>query len=194
MAMKHFFISFKLLFVFFLFTACTKQEEEKPTCTGEQVYEALYVTQYNELIGHTGAVNGDVQRFAGYVEGNAGTFSQYYTELRLSHICNTDYPLIEFELWLKTVDTLAVQSAYVQEVGNPNQTAVLIQQHSNTTFYRGGISYQFQTTTGFTPGVLYLHYEFAFPHQGSPTADSAYFFSNLNQLKTTITTTDPWNY
>jgi hypothetical protein len=191
--MKHFFIPFKLLFVFFLFTACTKKEE-KPTCTGEQVYEALYVTEYNELIGHTGAVNGDVQRFAGYVEGNAGTFSQYYTELRLNHICNTDYPLIAFELWLKTADTLAVQSAYLQEVGNPNQTVVPIQTLPSDYFYGGGLSYQFQTTSGFTPGVLYLHFEFAFPYQGSPTADSAYFFSNLNQLKTEITTTDPWNY
>lgn len=192
--MKQFFIPFKLLLIFFLFTACFEEKEEKPTCTGEQVHQALYVTEYTEMMGHTGTVNGDVQRFAGYVEGNSGTFSHYYSELRLSHICNTDYPLIEFELWLKAVDTLAVQSAYVEEVGNPNPTAVPIQQYSNTTFYRGGISYQFQTTTDFTPGVLYLHYEFAFPHQGNPTADSTYFFSNLNQLKTTITTTNAWNY
>ena len=192
--MKHIFISFKLLLIFFLFTACVEEKEEKPTCTGVQFYRELYVTDYNEMMSHTGTVNGNVQRFAGYAEGNAGTFSQYYTELRLSHICNTDYPLIEFEVWLKTVDTLAVQTAYVEEVGNPDRTELVLEQYSNTTTYRGGVSYQFQTTTAFTPGVLYLHFDFAFPHQGSPSADSAYFFSNLNQLKTAITTTEPWNY
>lgn len=167
--------------LFVLFSACQKEENKIPSCSGEQVFYGLYVTNYYGIQSNTGVIIGDVQKLAGYVQGNDSTWSDYFTELRLTNICNTHEPIIEFQVLLNASDPIPVTSAYIEEVGNPVRKDFLFSRDTS-------ISYQFQTTSGFTPGILNMHFDFKFPFQGSTSADSAYFFSNLHQMKTTIYT------
>ena len=190
-AMKILPLFFKLFLLIALFQACEKIPDKEPTCSGEQAFKPLYFTEYDEIALFNGPVTDYTTKLVGYVEGNSASHSRYYTELRYTNICNLSYPLVEFEVWLKQHDSLAVLTAYVQETGNPNRTDLVFERFSNTTTYRTGASYTFETTSGFTPGALYMHMDFSFPHQGSSSADSAYFFSNLNQIKTTITAFKP---
>lgn len=180
-------IVFMLLFAVMLFPSCEKYPDKEPTCSGEWAYREIYLTEYDEIALSNGPEVDNTTKLIGYVEGNTTNNSRYYTELRYSNICNLSSPEVKFEVWLKQHDSLALLTAYVQEVGNPNRTELILERISNTTIYRTGVNYMFETTTGFTPGVLFMHMDFAFPHQGNPSADSAYFFTNLNQMKTEIT-------
>lgn len=191
--MKHCYSICCLLLVLSLFSSCMKEANKKPSCTGEIKYAALYFNEYEDIAQYTGAVINTEQRFAAYVEGNGSVYSRYYTELTVSNFCGLDPPMIEFEVWLKNEDNIAVKSAYIEEPGKPGRTELVLEQLSDVEFYRKNVQHTFQDASGNTTGSVLLHLEFSFPHQGNPSADSLYFFSNLEQIKTTVTGSEPGN-
>ena len=172
---------------FCLLSACTPQEEQKPFCLGE-IYKHILLSNSSNFIPlmDTVSASADPKRKAGYVEGNGSTYSYYYTSLYVNDLCNRLNPMIEFEIFLNNEDPQAVLTGYVQEEGSSVIHEYPLELDDSNPFYGINAGHEYEMVSGHTSAALYLHLKFRFPHQGSASADSLYFFSNLYQFNTKI--------
>lgn len=170
-----------------LFSSCVEEQDQKPFCSGD-IYKHISLSNSNnfQTMMDTLSSSADPTRKAGYVEGNAGTYSYYYTSLYVNNLCNRDLPMIEFEVILNNSNPQAVQTGYIQEEGSSTIREVQLEQQSNDKIYRETVAHEYEMVSGHTPAALYLQLKFRFPYQGSRAADSVYFFSNLNQFNMNI--------
>lgn len=181
------YIYLTLIFAALLLYSCSEKPDKDPYCLGD-LHPSLYISNYAFMQHYGDSTRDGVHYTTGYSEGSGGIYSFYFTQMEVGDICNEHTPLIEFEVWLHNEDSVAVMTAYIQEEGNPQRTDLTLEHTTGSHFYKSNTSFNFETTTGHTPGSLTLYLKFAFPHQGSQSNDSLYFFSNLEQLKTTIST------
>ncbi|MGE0635621.1 MAG: hypothetical protein AB7G44_09770 [Bacteroidia bacterium] len=170
-----------------LLSSCTGGTEQKPFCLGD-IYKHILLSNVNNFtpLMDTLSSSADPARKAGYVQGNAGTFSYYYTSMYVNNLCNRDNPMINFEIILNNPNTEAIKVAYIQEEGSATIYEIPLEQQSNPEFYEETLGHVYEMVSGHTAGALYLQLKFRFPHQGSPSADSLYFFSNLNQFNMSV--------
>jgi hypothetical protein len=170
-----------------LLSSCTGGTEQKPFCLGN-IYKHILLSNVNNFtpLMDTLSSSADPARKAGYVEGNAGTYSYYYTSLYVNNLCNSDNPMINFEVYLHNPDLQAVQVGYLQEEGSNIIYEFPLEQQSDPEFYEITVGHEYEMVSGHTAAALYLQLKFRFPHQGSPSADSLYFFSNLNQFNMSV--------
>lgn len=170
-----------------LLSSCTGGTEQKPFCLGD-IYKHILLSNVNNFtpLMDTLSSSADPARKAGYVQGNAGTFSYYYTSMYVNNLCNRDNPMINFEIILNNPNTEAIKVGYIQEEGSTTIYEIPLEQQSNPEFYEETLGHVYQMVSGHTAAALYLQLKFRFPYQGSASADSIYFFSNLNQFNMSV--------
>ncbi len=170
-----------------LLSSCTGGTEQKPFCLGD-IYKHILLSNVNNFtpLMDTLSSSADPARKAGYVQGNAGTFSYYYTSMYVNNLCNRDNPMINFEIILNNPNTEAIKVGYIQEEGSATIYEIPLEQQSNPEFYEETLGHVYEMVSGHTAAALYLQLKFRFPHQGSASADSLYFFSNLEQFNMSV--------
>ena len=108
---------------------------------------------------------------------------------RLNNLCNTDIPNIDFSVLLHNADTSVVVFRNIEDDPTHSLSAI-IPAPLNGTLYHSNLDFNLiDKVTGAIS--IYSTVYITYPTKGSFTADSAYFFSNLNYMSCKITAHKP---
>lgn len=172
--------------LFFLLPGCTKNENS----SDDQECDEEYVVGHNIYDGADFANYLPGQYFNGnyyltdYTTFNtlSGTLAGFSLGLEVTGLCNSYYPNINFQLLLDTPDSSITCAGALDELnsGGYEKEYTIV---PNGTLYNYNSDHVFVGEPNGSAETLRLSLLIAFPTQGSYSADSAYFFSNLSSAR-----------
>lgn len=186
-------------FLFFLpiilvLSNCKRDDVQIPEqdC-GIETKAELIIHNYSEFSNFTNkVVVGDVQYYSHYyfssTESLLGTFLWGF-QIRLSNLCVQEKPKVELSVFLHKPDSMMIpestifQGKYFIEI-KPLTT-------NDSILYRDVVDYHFIIDTSELTGYLTSTIIFPMTSKGSFSADSAYFFSNLDYMSIKVTAHKP---
>ncbi len=179
-----------LAMVFLL--SCSKQDE-KQVC-GQETIAEYTIHNYSEFVKFQNRITvGDAEYFSNYRFLSFSNFpfdtSYWGVEVKLNNICNSDIPNIEFEVLLHNPDSTIIPLISIWESVNTDSTIQL--KTLDNLYFRKSFDHDFKSDFGGKAATLYAFIDFDFPSKGSFSADSAYFFSNLDYMSCKISAHKP---
>ncbi len=172
--------------------SCSK-DDYKQDC-GQEIIAEYYITNYSDFSKFDTLVKvGDVKYSSNYRYYDSHTpwpsIIYWGMQLQLSHICNSDTAHIEFKVLLHNPDSLIIPTGSVWEELPVDSTGPLFT--LDRTFFQRNTDYDFHINYGGKSGIINAFLYFNVPSKGSFSADSAYFFSNLDYMSCKITAHKP---
>jgi len=171
----------------FSFSSCSV-DDEKQKC-GEETFAGMVIHNPSEFqYYHDLTVNDAHYTTSGYFD----SYALLTIGVRLQNICNTDHPDIDFGVLLHQVSTTVSAWSLIEEDGNKHKIGHYPISPGGT-YYHTNFSHNFDGNFGGASGALFLELNVSFKSLGSQSADSTYFYSNLDQMSISITAHKPAN-
>lgn len=138
-----------------------------------------------------------------FTDGDANYYSHYQfysmvvkpaylswaVQVNLINICNSDVPKIDFSVLFHDPDPSLNPEGFIRDAPNFSSTVKIVS--LDGTYFHKNIDYNFKGDFGVFAGFLNATIYFPFLNKGSFSADSAYFFSNLEYMSIKITAHKP---
>jgi hypothetical protein len=179
----------KLVYILFLVLlfSCDVDPVLKQVCADKT--EAGYsIHNYSEFSKFENTLtDGDIEYYSyykNYFPDIKPTIFSWGVQIKLSNICNSDVPLIEFSVLLHQPDSIFIPVGSIREDPYSQQTAKLFS--IDNIYFDENREHQFSGDYGGGSVSIYASIFFNIPSKGSFSADSAYFFSNLDYMSIKI--------
>lgn len=166
--------------------SCSKQDDH----CGEEVTSVFTIHNYSEFskFRNKWIINGNDSFLTSYAENFPGEIT-WVLNIHLSNVCNSDVPKLDYSISVFNPypNFFASAIAFFNEYNEYTQL-----QHFafNMKFSHYHIDYKFkQSYAG--PASIQAHMNLTLPKLENFSADSAFFFSNLDSMSIKITTHKP---